>query len=206
MPLQNCTDSGKSGWRWGKSGKCYTGPDGKKKAIQQGISIEGPEKFQRMASAGEVGISENDIPLVSYALHDSGYSLTSTVAVVATIRDTLSRADKEAGYPPNCNPGYEEKGGKCLPVNGGIEAKEMTRKKINDLPDSDFAYISPGGEKDSSGKTTPRSLRHLPIHDAAHVRNALARLSQTDIPASAKKSALQKIKRAAKKFGIGVGE
>ena len=36
MPLQNCTDSGKSGWKWGKGGKCYTGPDGKKKAIQQG--------------------------------------------------------------------------------------------------------------------------------------------------------------------------
>ena len=117
MPLQNCTDSGKSGWRWGKSGKCYTGPDGKKKAIQQGISIEGPEKFQRMASMREIKISENDIPLISYALHDSGHSLTSVVAVVATIRDGLLMADKEAGYPPNCNPGYEEKGGKCIPIN-----------------------------------------------------------------------------------------
>ena len=100
---------------------------------------------------------------------------------------------------------YVEKDGKCVPIDD-VEAKEMTRKKINDLPDSDFAYISPGGEKDSSGKTTPRSLRHLPIHDAAHVRNALARLSQTDIPAAAKRSALQKIKRAAKKLGVEVGE
>jgi len=82
-------------------------------------------------------------------------------------------------------------------------AKISTRSK-NDLPDSDFAYISPGGKKDASGKTVPRSLRHLPINDAAHVRNALARLSQTDISAEAKKAALRKIKAAAKKYGIKV--
>jgi len=86
-----------------------------------------------------------------------------------------------------------------------IEAKEMTRKSINDLPDSDFAYIEPGGKK-VDGKTVPRSLRHLPIHDAAHVRNALARLSQTKISAEAKSKALAKIKSAAKKFGIKVAE
>src|SRR5438552_6713146 len=55
---------------------------------------------------------------------------------------------------------------------------------INSLPDSSFAYIEPGRSKDSEGKTTPRSKRHLPYKDAsgkvdlAHVRNALARLSQ----------------------------
>lgn len=86
-----------------------------------------------------------------------------------------------------------------------IKAKQMTRKSINDLPDSDFAYIAPGGKK-VDGKTVPRSLRHLPIHDAAHVRNALARLSQTKIPAAAKAKALKKIKSAAKKFGIKVAE
>jgi len=82
-------------------------------------------------------------------------------------------------------------------------AKISTKSK-NDLPDSDFAYIQPGGKKDASGKTTPRSLRHLPIPDAAHVRNALARLGQTDISPEAKKAALRKIKAAAKRFGIKV--
>ena len=81
----------------------------------------------------------------------------------------------------------------------------LSTQEKNNLPDSDFAYIAPGGKK-VDGKTEPRSLRHLPIPDAAHVRNALARLDQTDISASAKKSALQKIKSAAKKFGIEVGE
>ena len=86
------------------------------------------------------------------------------------------------------------------------EAKKLSSKEVNNLPDSDFAYISPGGKKDSEGKTTPRSLRHLPIPDAAHVRNALARLNQTDIPPAAKKEALAKIKRKAKEFGVEVSE
>ena len=86
------------------------------------------------------------------------------------------------------------------------KAAKMSSKQKNDLPDSDFAYIQPGGKKDEEGKTVPRSLRHLPINDAAHVRNALARLDQTDISAEAKKAALKKIKAAAKKFGIKVSE
>lgn len=78
----------------------------------------------------------------------------------------------------------------------------MTSAAINDLPDSDFAYIEPGGSKDSSGKTTPRSLRHFPIHDAAHVRNALARAQQSPFG----EKAMPKIRAAAKKFGIDVSE
>lgn len=75
---------------------------------------------------------------------------------------------------------------------------QMTASSINDLPDSDFAYIEPGGTKDSSGKTTPRSKRHFPIHDAAHVRNALARAPQSPFG----KQAMPKILAAAKKFGV----
>ena len=39
MPLQKCKEKGKSGWRWGKSGKCYTGAGAKKKAIKQALAI-----------------------------------------------------------------------------------------------------------------------------------------------------------------------
>lgn len=39
MPLKQCQIGGKSGWKWGDSGKCYTGPDAKKKAIAQAIAI-----------------------------------------------------------------------------------------------------------------------------------------------------------------------
>lgn len=79
---------------------------------------------------------------------------------------------------------------------------EMSTADQNDLPDSAFAYIEPGGSKDAEGKTTPRSLRHFPIHDAAHVRNALARAPQSPFG----DKAMPAIKAAAKKFGIEVSE
>lgn len=53
MPLQKCSNDGKSGWRWGSEGKCYTGKDGKKQAIKQGVAIEGPDKFAEKASEEE---------------------------------------------------------------------------------------------------------------------------------------------------------
>jgi len=91
---------------------------------------------------------------------------------------------------------------------GKMEAV-WSQKFINDLPDTSFAYVSPGGKKDDDGKTTPRSLRHLPFKDASgkvdtlHLRNALARLDQTDIPAAAKASARKKLQAAAKNTGVG---
>lgn len=63
---------------------------------------------------------------------------------------------------------------------------------INELPDSAFLYVESGGEKDESGKTTPRSLRHLPYKgpngevDLPHLRNALARIPQSNLPQDVK--------------------
>lgn len=59
MPLQRCGEGGK-GWRWGDSGKCYTGPGAKKKAIKQGLAIEGPDKFASKATNEEVDILLSD--------------------------------------------------------------------------------------------------------------------------------------------------
>ena len=70
----------------------------------------------------------------------------------------------------------------------------------NNLPDDAFAYIESGGRKDKSGKTVPRNLRHFPIHDAAHVRNALSRAPQSPFG----DKAMPKIRAAAQKFGIDV--
>lgn len=69
---------------------------------------------------------------------------------------------------------------------------ELTSERRKNLNRSDFAYV----DKDGKG--------HLPIHDAAHVRNALARLNQTKIPPEAKRSAFRKILAAARRFGIDV--
>jgi len=59
------------------------------------------------------------------------------------------------------------------------------------LPDSSFAYI------DSQGR------RRLPINDASHVRNALARFDQVDFEDdAARERARERLLRAAKRYGI----
>ena len=40
MPLMRCQENGKSGWKWGSEGHCYSGPGGKGKAKKQGRAIE----------------------------------------------------------------------------------------------------------------------------------------------------------------------
>src|ERR671915_69498 len=67
----------------------------------------------------------------------------------------------------------------------------LTAKERAQLPDRAFAYI------DSRGK------RRLPIHDAAHVRNALARFSQVAFEdEGARDRARIRLLRAAKRCGI----
>jgi len=79
---------------------------------------------------------------------------------------------------------------------------------VNDLPDSSFAVIEPRGKKDGEGKTVPRSLRHLPFKDKdgkvdlPHLRNALARLSQTKLSPELKEKARKKLVEAAKNAGV----
>ncbi|HEX5013039.1 MAG TPA: DUF6582 domain-containing protein [Candidatus Limnocylindrales bacterium] len=63
----------------------------------------------------------------------------------------------------------------------------------NRLKDSSFAWIDETGE------------RHLPINDEEHIRNAIARFSQTEFDEpGAKASAARKILAAAKEHGIDV--
>jgi len=75
-----------------------------------------------------------------------------------------------------------------------------TTKYINDLPDSAFLYIESGGKKDEEGKTTPRALRHFPYKDASgkidlpHLRNAIARIPQSNLSESLKKTLQNKAK------------
>jgi class 3 adenylate cyclase len=67
----------------------------------------------------------------------------------------------------------------------------LSAKERRQLPDSAFAYI------DSRGR------RRLPIHDAAHVRNALARFSQVAFEdEGARDRARNRLLRAAQRHGI----
>ena len=72
---------------------------------------------------------------------------------------------------------------------------ELTTKARDRLSDSSFAYIDRDGE------------RHLPIHDADHVRNAISRFNQTDFQSkTAKHSAARRILAAAKRHDIEVDD
>ena len=63
------------------------------------------------------------------------------------------------------------------------------------LPDSAFAYV------DSKGR------RRLPIHDEAHVRNALARFNQVAFEdEAARERARKRLLVAARKYGIVPGD
>lgn len=41
MPLMRCEHNG---WKYGESGKCYHGPNAKKKAIKQAVAIQMSQK------------------------------------------------------------------------------------------------------------------------------------------------------------------
>jgi hypothetical protein len=63
---------------------------------------------------------------------------------------------------------------------------------------SQFAWV---------GDPENTSTWKLPIHDADHVRNALARFNQTEgIPSNKAKAVYAKILAAAKKFGVEVSQ
>jgi hypothetical protein len=72
---------------------------------------------------------------------------------------------------------------------------QLTARKRDNLNRKDFAYVDrEGGE-------------HLPIHDAAHVRNALARFNQTHFESkAAKERAHKKVLAAAKRFDVEVSD
>ncbi len=70
---------------------------------------------------------------------------------------------------------------------------ELDTKDRERLSDSQFAYIDRDGEE------------HLPINDASHVRNAMARFNQTTFQSkTAKEGARRKILKAAERYGIEV--
>lgn len=92
---------------------------------------------------------------------------------------------------------------------GGEDKATWTGSYVNDLPDSAFAVVLGGGSKDKSGKTVPRSLRKLPHHDTdgkvdlPHLRNALSREPQSDMPDEAHSRARGHLNRHAKTEGVG---
>lgn len=69
---------------------------------------------------------------------------------------------------------------------------KLTADKRNDIDDAKFAFVE---------------QRKEPIENASHVRNAISRFDQVEGVTDAERDAAWKrIKSAAKKFGVEVGE
>ena len=72
---------------------------------------------------------------------------------------------------------------------------ELDAQDRDNLRSNQFAYVDKDGGE------------HLPINDASHVRNAMARFNQTDFESkTAKEEARRKILAAAKRYDIDVDE
>lgn len=84
----------------------------------------------------------------------------------------------------------ELEGNELIDLEGKvIEAKKMQYKERKNLDDSDFAVVVKVKNKKTGGM---RKIRMFPIHDEAHVRNALVRLAQ------------EKVKKTLKELGVSI--
>jgi hypothetical protein len=88
---------------------------------------------------------------------------------------------------------------------GLADAKKISYEEKKNLPDSSFAVVVTVKNK-KTGK--PRKIRKYPIHDEAHVRNALARLAQKAPREElarlgiSVKSVIRKVLRRARELGM----
>lgn len=74
-----------------------------------------------------------------------------------------------------------------------IDKAKLPSKERKNMPTGQFAYVDSKGGK------------HLPIHDKAHVQNAMARFNQTQFESPEKrKTAARKILAAARRFGMEI--
>lgn len=190
-----------------------------KKAIWNVADITDKEAIQKLDDKTIKAVSPG-ISLLEHA-GDDGKNVVVGEGfdhLAATLRGVI--AGQEQGFVRMSIDGKETECDVLLPVDEDIanlltalEAEDekyelavWTQKYVNSLKDSCFLFIEPGGTKDKEGKTVPRSLRHFPVYDdggkvdVPHLRNALARIPQSNVPDAAKKTALAKAKRLASKY------
>lgn len=83
-----------------------------------------------------------------------------------------------------------------------FENPRWTRKYIDELPDSAFLYVDKSRVTHrKGGRSHPLDARHLPVKDrrgnynCAHLKNAISRAVQTNLPSSVQKKLQQKARR-----------
>lgn len=152
---------------------------------------------------------------VPHGLHNAELSLVAVPGVPQTSIQIMEKLEAtNQALPHKMGEQNQAKQKECVPEKQTeqpqLQERVWTRNYINNLPDSAFATILPGGEKDESGKTVPRTLRKFPHHNAngkidlPHLRNANARVPQSDLTAEQKEQAMRHLARHKKAAGIGV--
>ena len=166
---------------------------------------------KKLAKAGQLGWSIGSAPhLVERKAHgDDVFEFTAFPAVEVSLSPVPIEPRTSALSIKAYGDELEEASDDREPA---LKAVWSTKLK-NELPDSSFAYIEPGGKKDSEGKTTPRSSRHYPYKgadgapDRAHVIDGLSRLSGDTTRDEATKARIRsKLVAAAKQLKIKVAE
>ncbi len=115
----------------------------------------------------------------------STFELQDTLNQIKGMSDFLGKEDKARLDKVLYDVDFEEL--------DNLSKRELTTEGRKHISHDNFAYI------DSKGGT------HLPIHDKAHVQNAMARFNQTQFESpEKKKSAARKILAAARRFGIEI--
>jgi len=114
MPIKRC---GKDGWQYGDSGQCYTGPDAKKKAIKQGIAIDGPKKFSEKAYTEGAELYEKDIQWAASCMYEERthalsdltnfFILLSAVATLESVNGWTEELTEDNFYVPASEDYYD---------------------------------------------------------------------------------------------------
>ena len=89
---------------------------------------------------------------------------------------------------------------------GDIFSKRKARAHLNELSDSDFAYIEAGGKKDLAGRTVPRTLRHFPMSSEDEINSSLESLASSSLNEDLKFEIFDKIESHAAKIGVKIKE
>lgn len=191
--------------------------------------VKGGEAQVKMSGYGHDVVLDGVAPVGMGVIKEQGDSLVfkgrfflSTERgreAFATVKELGSAGEWSFGFPRGVTTGemtkeWAQKGARRLIsgltpieaspvfVGAGIGTRTLSVKTASaptqsvggqDHPASDFAVV-PDPEKSSTWK--------LPIFDADHVRNALARFDQTEIPAGLREEARHKIIAAAHHFGV----
>jgi len=143
-------------------------------------ALDAPDAEQLRKQAEKVAREEETARIPTLALLDESHNHEgSAKADIEHAREALLAQEQ---FEPD----------ELAGMKSGLLKAVWTTAYVNDLPDSAFLYVEPGGTKDADGKTTPRSLRHFPYKDASgnvdlpHLRNALSRIPQSSLPQDVK--------------------